>query len=47
MNGNPDDERVDGTMGVLESYYKAINGSVLAGPTYFTELFSKIKGQIV
>lgn len=39
--------KVDGTLGVLEQYYKAINGSILAGPTYFADLFNKIKLQIM
>jgi CTP:phosphocholine cytidylyltransferase-like protein len=38
---------VKGTLGVLEQYYKAVNGSVLAGPTYFAEMFGKIKLNIL
>lgn len=37
------DGKVKGTLGVLEQYYKAIRGSTLAGPTYFADLFKKIK----
>ena len=36
-----------GTMGVLEAYYRAINGCELAGPTYFYTLFKKVKNQIM
>lgn len=41
------DGKVKGTLGVLEQYYKAINGSTLAGPTYFAEMFAKIKLDIL
>ena len=34
-------------MGVLEAYYRAINGCELAGPTYFYTLFKKVKNQIM
>ena len=37
------DGKVKGTLGVLEQYYKAVNGSTLAGPTYFADMFAKIK----
>lgn len=40
---NRADGKVEGTLGMLEHYYKAVNGSVLAGPTYFAEMLTKVK----
>lgn len=38
---------VKGTMGVLESYQKAIHGTKLAGPTYFAEFLGKVKSELI
>ena len=47
LKGDQSDGKVKGTLGVLEQYYKAVNGSTLAGPTYFANLFNKIKTNIL
>jgi len=36
-----------GTQGVLRAYQKAIHGTRLAGPTYFSELLKTVKSEIV
>jgi hypothetical protein len=46
LNGT-EDPSCEGTMEVLEAYQKAINGSELAGPSYFANLLNKIKSQII
>ena len=38
---------VDGRQGMLEAYTKAIEGTQLAGPTYFSGILSKIRSQIM
>lgn len=47
LNGNEEDARCLGTMGVLQAYEKALNGTRLAGPTYFGKLLNKVKDEIV
>lgn len=45
LNGKHD-PRVKGGMGVLHAYTKAIRGTKMAGPTYFSEALKKIKNDI-
>ena len=35
LNGNYEDPSCEGTIGVLQAYQAGINGSTLAGPSYF------------
>ena len=47
LNGNKDDPRCHGTMEVLKAYQYGILNTTLAGPSYFSELFLKVRKQIV
>ena len=42
LNGK-DDPRCRGTMEVLQAYQKGILNTTLAGPSYFSNLFTKVK----
>ena len=46
LNGNPDDPRCHGTMEVLKAYQYGILNTTLAGPSYFGELFQKVKKNV-
>jgi hypothetical protein len=46
LNGT-DDPGCQGTDGVLYAYQKALNGTKLAGPTYFCKFFEKVRSEIV
>jgi len=46
INGT-EDPNCFGTEGVLEAYQKAIQGTRLAGPSYFSELLKTVKSEIV
>ena len=47
LNGNQEDPSCNGTMAVLQAYQAGINGSTLAGPSYFSRLLRTIKSEIV
>jgi len=47
LNGNKKDPSCKGTAGVLEAYQEGINGTQLAGPSYFGSLLKTIKSQII
>ena len=47
LNTNQEDPSCEGTMAVLQAYQAAIEGSELAGPSYFGPLLKRIKSEIV
>lgn len=47
LNTNQEDPSCQGTMAVLQAYQAAIQGTELAGPSYFGPLLKRIKSEIV
>ena len=46
MNGEAE-PHVKGTSGILQAYQKAIHGTKLAGPTYFSDFLKKIQVECI